>query len=101
VEKLLRMPVLKNRTVVEIARRVRAFLYLETGVVRNGEPGFGTDDHLRQELDEARARIVRQERRIQRLHERLSGESLAENGRDHSRSKVPAPARRSSSLWGR
>jgi hypothetical protein len=81
VEKLLRMPVLKNRTVVEIARRVRAFLYLETGVVRNGEPGFGTDDHLRQELDEARTRIVRQERRIQRLHERLSGESLAENGR--------------------
>jgi hypothetical protein len=51
------------------------------GIVRNGQTSFGSDDHLRHELDEARARIARQDRRIKRLQERLSSKKLAENGR--------------------
>lgn len=61
------MPAYKVRTVLEIARNLKAFLSLDAGVVRGEVP-----DH-EGELARARSRIREQDRRLKEVRQRLDG----------------------------
>lgn len=61
------MPVYRNRTVLELARGVKAFLRLEAGLTRGEVPD------LEQELAQTRNRLREQERRVLQLQEQLAG----------------------------
>jgi hypothetical protein len=75
--------------VFEIGRKVKAFLDLGAGVARDGRPNSGQGPALEQELESARAQIMRQERQIERLRKRLSNEKLAENRRRAPEREAP------------
>jgi hypothetical protein len=81
------VPVYRSRTVIEVARNLRAFLNLDLGLVR-GEVPDPDQDHrrlgeLQRELERARKRLSDRDRRPERMRELAPGE-----GR-------PAPAPRS------
>jgi hypothetical protein len=67
---------------------VRAFLNRVAGVASNDGSGSEQDVDLRRELEKARARIGRQERRIKRLRKRLSNEKPVEAQRGASLAKA-------------
>lgn len=68
------MPVYRSRTVVELARHVRAFLNLDVGLVRGDVPDLWRDHnrlgHLHQELERTRKRLADKDRQLQRALER-------------------------------
>lgn len=72
------MPEFRSRSVIEIARGVKAFLELHAGIVRgdasvpDGETG-AERRRLRQALRRAHERIEAQARGLERMRERLSG----------------------------
>lgn len=65
------MPILKNHTVVSIARNVKAFLKLEAGITRSGVPeevrqGQGDSARLRKQLDKSQQQVARLRERLDR-----------------------------------
>ena len=72
------MPEFRSRSVVEIARGLKAFFELHAGLVRNGVPGPDGDTgtikrgEANRQLRQARERLERQARELDRLRERLS-----------------------------
>ena len=79
--------------VFKIARRMKTFLNLGAGTVRNGKPDSGQALVLKGRLKKARARIAQQEREIARLQERLSIGFSIEKSQEASRrgSQAKAP----------
>ncbi len=87
------MPVVKVRTVFEVARNIKTFLNLDVGMTRGTVPDF------EQKFREAQARIRDQDQQLKKVRKRLSDKNedlvkarktLAERG---VRSDAPAPAR--------
>jgi SAM-dependent methyltransferase len=68
-----RVPTLKNRTVFEVARGLKAFLNLEVGLTRGPLPDPGRRDPGRG-LEQARKSVKEKDRRIARLRKRLEGQ---------------------------
>lgn len=79
------MPVLKRRMILEIKRGLTAFFSLEAGVVRGRPPEPAGSE----ELQRARHRIAKQDRRIERLRSRLRSQPRAQPRA--RRSGPPAP----------
>ena len=79
------MPTFKKRSVLEIARGIRAFLKLEAGVARGEAPDLEEQlEAQNQKLHQAQQRIEQQSRQILRLRKQLSlggigGSSPTEN----------------------
>lgn len=63
------MPVLRNRTVLEIARGIRAFLNLDVGLTR-GQPS-----DFEQKFKQTQNRLKKQDRQLALLREQLSNEN--------------------------
>ena len=66
------MPAFRSRSVVEIARGVKAYFELHAGLVRGEVPGSHEDSgaqrgEAREELRRARGRLGRQARELDRL----------------------------------
>ena len=71
--------------VFKIARRVKTFLNLDTGAIRNGKLASGQVIALKRKLNKAHARIAQQERENARLQERLSIGFSTEKSQEASR----------------
>ena len=83
------MPLIKNNTVLAIARDLKAFLKLEAGITRSGVVGAGekpkepNDSKVPGErLEEARRRLASKEREIERLRSGALGASSGVRAQD-------------------
>lgn len=87
------MPVFREHVVLELARRAKAFLRLDVGLVRGEVPD--PEQQLKAQarrLGEVQSRAERQARQIERLHERLSKRDRRTNASQPVRSPVSAGA---------
>ncbi|MBA3426185.1 MAG: sulfotransferase domain-containing protein [Rubrobacter sp.] len=75
------MPLFRSRTAVQLARNARAFLYLDTGVVRGEAPPTleameETQARLREQIEEARWALANRDHRISGLEKELGGHTV-------------------------
>ncbi|HET9928168.1 MAG TPA: hypothetical protein VFQ09_05110, partial [Rubrobacter sp.] len=76
------MPVFNSRTVIELARGIRAFLNLEAGLTRGEIPARapGVEEPFVSELARVRTRLEEKEREIAGLEQRLAARSSRAGG---------------------
>ena len=72
------MPLFKSRVAFQLARNARAFLYLDTGIVRGDAPPTlevmeETQARLREQIQEARRALANRDHRISGLEKELGG----------------------------
>ncbi len=67
------MPVFRSRTVLEVARGVRAFLKLDIGLTRGEVPNLEQDiEQLRQKLERTRKQLAEKDRQLKRIQRSFS-----------------------------
>ncbi|HWS79376.1 MAG TPA: sulfotransferase domain-containing protein [Rubrobacter sp.] len=95
------MPVFNSRTVIEIARGIRAFLNLEAGLTRGEIPARapGVEDPPAFELARVRTRLEEKEREIAGLEQRLAARSSRAGGVDPENVVWIFCSNRSGSTW--
>lgn len=95
------MPVFNSRTVIEIARGVRAFLKVEAGLIRGEIPARapGVGEPPASELARVRARLEEKEREIAGLEQRLAARSSRAGGVDPENVVWIFCSNRSGSTW--
>ena len=95
------MPVFNSRTVIEIARGVRAFLKVEAGLTRGEIPARapGVGEPPTSELARVRMRLEEKEREIAGLEQRLAARSSRAGGVDPENVVWIFCSNRSGSTW--
>jgi hypothetical protein len=95
------MPVFNSRTVIELARGMRAFLNLEAGLTRGEIPARapGVEEPPASELARVRTRLEEKEREIAGLEQRLSARSSRAGGVDPENVVWIFCSNRSGSTW--
>jgi hypothetical protein len=95
------MPVFNSRTVIEIARGIRAFLNLEAGLTRGEIPARapGVEEPPASELARVRTRLEEKEREIAGLEQRLAARSSRAGGVDPENVVWIFCSNRSGSTW--
>jgi Sulfotransferase domain len=95
------MPVFNSRTVIELARGIRAFLNLEAGLTRGEIPARapGVEEPPASELARVRTRLEEKEREIAGLEQRLSARSSRADGVDPENVVWIFCSNRSGSTW--
>ena len=95
------MPVFNSRTVIELARGIRAFLNLEAGLTRGEIPARapGVEEPPASELARVRTRLEEKEREIAGLEQRLSARSSRAGGVDPENVVWIFCSNRSGSTW--
>ena len=91
------MPVFNSRTVIELARGMRAFLNLEAGLTRGEIPAIDPD--AAGELTRVRMRLQEKEREIAGLEQRLAARSSRAGGVDPENVVWIFCSNRSGSTW--
>jgi hypothetical protein len=95
------MPVFNSRTVIELARGLRAFLNLEAGLTRGEIPARapGVEEPPASELARVRTRLEEKEREIAGLEQRLAARSSRAGGVDPEDVVWIFCSNRSGSTW--
>ena len=95
------MPVFNSRTVIELARGMRAFLNLEAGLTRGEIPARapGVEEPPASELARVRTRLEEKEREIAGLEQRLAARSSRAGGVDPENVVWIFCSNRSGSTW--
>jgi Sulfotransferase domain len=95
------MPVFNSRTVIELARGIRAFLNLEAGLTRGEIPARapGVEEPPASELARVRTRLEEKEREIAGLEQRLAARSSRAGGVDPENVVWIFCSNRSGSTW--
>jgi Sulfotransferase domain len=95
------MPVFNSRTVIELARGIRAFLNLEAGLTRGEIPARapGVEEPPASELARVRTRLEEKQREIAGLEQRLAARSSRAGGVDPENVVWIFCSNRSGSTW--
>jgi len=95
------MPVFNSRTVIELARGIRAFLNLEAGLTRGEIPARvpGVEEPSVSELARVRTRLEEREREVAGLEQRLAARTSRAGGVDPENVVWIFCSNRSGSTW--
>jgi hypothetical protein len=95
------MPVFNSRTVIELARGIRAFLNLEAGLTRGEIPARapGVEESSVSELARVRTRLEEKEREVAGLEQRLAARASRAGGVDPENVVWIFCSNRSGSTW--
>ena len=95
------MPVFNSRTVIELARGIRAFLNLEAGLTRGEIPARapGVEEPFVSELARVRTRLEEKEREVAGLEQRLAARTSRAGGVDPENVVWIFCSNRSGSTW--